>query len=379
MGNSKLQVYNSFNSELEELWLDFQSKNSFYLFQTHDWLKYWFTCVGKPSYSLEVFIILVTKNDNVVAIFPFCIRRIFSINILEFIGGGQSDYNEPLISLDISKDEYTEIWDSVLVVIKTNDVYEFQRIPDRGVNNQFISHIKVTDRGASYSLNFCKGTDIKSYVSKRLLKDNARMVRRLSESGSLKYVFATSISQYDEIVEVCLNQKEKRYIATGARNIFNDKNVFNFYKNLFKSIHLSADVNIHLSALILDEVILATHLGAVYEDRFYYLLPTFAAGEYEKYSPGRLLLEYLVNWSLYNKLNIFDFTVGSESYKKKWCNQEMLIYRHLSSNSIKGLLYVKIKQIILWGKNNIITRSFAMYVIKYIHGLKYFLMNSTQR
>ena len=34
----------------------------------------------------------------------------------------------------------------------------------------------------------------------------------------------------------------------------------------------------------------------------------------------------------------------------------MLIYRHLSSNTLKGILYVIIVKIILWGKNNKNTR-----------------------
>ena len=360
MKNIKLQIYNTFDGELENLWLEFQARNSCYLFQTYQWLKYWFTTVGEPSLSIKLFVIIVTEGNNVVAIFPFGIRTSCSIKILEFIGGGQCDYNEPLISHNVSEVEYVGIWKQVLDKVKANDVYEFQRIPYRR-DKCFLSNlINVEKIGISYSLEFSKETDISSYISKRLLKDNARMVRRLSEKGDLKYVIVNNEQQFSSIVDVCINQKMDRYNTTGARNIFLDENIMNFYKKLFEGIECNGDVCVHLSALMLDDEVLATHLGAIYGDKFYYLIPTFSSGKYDKYSPGRLLLEYLVSWSINNNLKVFDFTVGAESYKNKWCNQEMPIYSHLSSNSIKGFLYVCVIKIILWGKGNKYTRALAM-------------------
>ena len=46
-------------------------------------------------------------------------------------------------------------------------------------------------------------------------------------------------------------------------------------------------------------------------------MPTFAT-EWKSYSPGRLLLEYLIQWSIEQRLKVFDFTVGDEEYKKEW-------------------------------------------------------------
>ena len=54
---------------------------------------------------------------------------------------------------------------------------------------------------------------------------------------------------------------------------------------------------------------------------------------------GRIHLEKLTEWAINNKVSEFDFTIGSETYKNLWCNNEMDIYRHLKMRSFRGIGY----------------------------------------
>ena len=47
----------------------------------------------------------------------------------------------------------------------------------------------------------------------------------------------------------------------------------------------------------------------------------------------------LLEWSINNKLSIFDFTIGGEAYKKIWCNQEISLYYSLKPMTLKGKVY----------------------------------------
>ena len=63
-----------------------------------------------------------------------------------------------------------------------------------------------------------------------------------------------------------------------------------------------------------------------------------------KYSPGRLLISLLIKWSISKKIDIFDFTLGDENYKKSWCNNESQLYNYLYLNSFKGFfLFILLK------------------------------------
>ncbi len=62
--------------------------------------------------------------------------------------------------------------------------------------------------------------------------------------------------------------------------------------------------------------------------------------ELEKYSPGRLLLENLLEWCFSKRLEIFDFTGGGEAYKLEWANVEVLLFKYELSLTLKGKLFM---------------------------------------
>lgn len=51
-------------------------------------------------------------------------------------------------------------------------------------------------------------------------------------------------------------------------------------------------------------------------------------------------MEYFIIWCLENGIEIFDFTVGEDAYKKDCCNQEMKLYEYRESKSFKGTCYI---------------------------------------
>ena len=147
---------------------------------------------------------------------------------------------------------------------------------------------------------------------------------------------ASDENEFKEIVDELIFQKEQRYNQTGARNIFLNNSVKEFYQKMY--LLIKRGINVHLSALSLDGEILAAHLGIHYNDQFYYLMPSFNDHKkWKKFSLGRLHLEELIHWAIENKVNKYDFTIGAESYKKIWCNNEMSIYNHIKLISCRGL------------------------------------------
>ena len=48
-------------------------------------------------------------------------------------------------------------------------------------------------------------------------------------------------------------------------------------------------------------------------------MPSYDAA-WDRLSPGRLLLDHLIEWSFCQGLGEFDFTIGDEPYKATFCN-----------------------------------------------------------
>ena len=51
-----------------------------------------------------------------------------------------------------------------------------------------------------------------------------------------------------------------------------------------------------------------------------------------KASPGRLLLEHLIECSFREGLRAFDFTIGDEPYKASFCNVSDELYRRMTAD-----------------------------------------------
>ena len=130
--------------------------------------------------------------------------------------------------------------------------------------------------------------------------------------------------ELETITETMIEQKRRRYHETGVYDIFNQEASCNFF--LGASQRLGQSGIVHVSALYCGETIIATHWGIQRDRYFYFIMPTYAGEEWQKYSPGRLLLENLLEWCFENNFAIFDFTIGGEIYKRDWCNIFRLLF-----------------------------------------------------
>ena len=335
------KIFNEFNYELKSLWESFDASSDSYAFQSYEWQNYWNQKVGQPKYNLALFIIVCFIDDEVHAIFPLGIKKTMGARVLEFLGSGESDYSVPILKTNLEANSFSHIWDNVLKLLPPHDIVYFRNIPKLINNgkNHLLKNINVKLSGSSHSAKLPDTVeDYFSTLSQRMLKDNRRMRKKLSEMGDLKFVRLNKPNEFSETLETLIEQKISRYMSSNVRNIFSDNIIKNFYLNIHELLHRG--FGIHLSALMLDDEILATHLGIWHLDRFYYLMPTFNQDpKWNKFSLGRLHLEELIRWSIENRISTFDFTIGSENYKNIWCDSDMAIYKYLKVKSWRGIIY----------------------------------------
>jgi CelD/BcsL family acetyltransferase involved in cellulose biosynthesis len=93
--------------------------------------------------------------------------------------------------------------------------------------------------------------------------------------------------------------------------------------------------SIHLSALKLDEQILAANWGFVFAGRFYGLMAGYDR-TWKRYAPGRLLSEYLIRWAAEEGLALLDFGVGDEPYKLSYCDVHWPLSDAMLPAKLKG-------------------------------------------
>lgn len=124
----------------------------------------------------------------------------------------------------------------------------------------------------------------------------------------------------------------------GVKDFLEKKENREFYINLPTVISSTAKIN--CSTLTLNNEVIALHWGVTEGDTFFYLMPAYNTLKWSKFSPGKLLLEDLLEWSNKNQFSSFDFTGGEEAYKKIWSNNSFSMHEINHPFSTRGQIYL---------------------------------------
>lgn len=355
------------DASLRLLWEKMEEKNSFSVFQSFLWHKNWFEKIASKDKNLKI-IIKVAFIDNLpVAIFPLILKTKYFNTIIEFFGQDQFDYKTPIFDKNIN---IFEVWQKINESLPKHDVKYLDKIPSHisGCSNPFASLNFSKSLQESFQIDLPSNIENLSFISKSSKSQTLRRRRRIAERGELKFIVCDSSKDYKKIIAETFEQKEHRYIETGVRNILAKDDVKNFYESLYLSD--LGKIKIHLSYLSLNNEILATHLGFIYDDTFYWIFPSFKRSNFDKYSPGRILLYELIIQSIECGLKKFDFTVGSEDFKKKWSNNSTNLITYYDYNSLKGFIFCKTLRVINFIKNHPHLRLFIMNINKKIRFIR---------
>ena len=348
--NFKINIYQSFNESLKIIWEDFEKESINYCFQNYYWLEHWYSNTSKKK-KIEIYILLIHQNDKLIMILPFCIQKKNGLKLLRWLGEEQADYMNGLFLKNNSIDErnFLELWKLIKKQIPSFDLVYFEKQPEylENMHNPFVRYLNAKKNYISNSIMLDNSLDIflKKNLKKKFVDDTKRRSKHLSNKGKVEFKIYENDNNLEKkkITEEMIKQKILRINDLKLKNILN-RNAQDFYLNFDNSQFTHGQL--HISSLNLDGKILSIHWGVVYKNIFYHLMPTISKTEFMKFAPGRLLLFHLVQWSIDNKINKFDFTIGDESYKKDWANVNNYLFNYFESNSYKSYpiyLYLFIK------------------------------------
>lgn len=366
---NNIKLFNEFNGELIDDWEKLDQSGDFSIFQSHQWLRCWWNTFKNTNTSLQI---VVVKNDNIpLILLPLMITtNALKLKKLTFLAQNYSDYNYAILSKNLNLDnfDFEKIWFKIIKKLPRFDILYFSKQPEKinNFNNKIIFSGKSYFHLKSYHINLKNNwNEYYTGLKSKFRLDSRRQTRKLKQIGELRFFVADSIEDKINITRKMIDQKSRRYDETGVRNIFNEKNNVNFYLNLAKSESLKS--MLHISALILNDKIIATHFGFNFKNKFYYLMPTFESGEWRKFSSSRLLLEFLIQYSFESKFQEFDFTIGGETYKKNWCNSEKKYYQTINYFSFYGWFNYKYMILKIKVKSDKKLSKFANFLFKILN------------
>lgn len=340
MKATKARLLGSF-AEAEPIWRRLEAEVPQFPFQSYDWMEAWQSTVGQARGVSLSLVLVESPEGQPWMLLPLGIQDRPLGRVLSWLGGSMTDYMGPLISRHCPEEQlrsgFLPLWRSIASCVGPFTFAHLERQPKRicGRSNPFL---RLDAReNPSQCHHTVLGRDWESYyrskTSSRTRQTDRKKLRKLEGHGPVEFVILKGRAEMEELLPTFFAQKSRSYQELGVEDLFADPQQRAFIQKMTRK-----ESSVHFSCLKVGARIAATHWGLLHEGRFYCLLPTYERSDLTVYSPGSLLRTRLMQWCCENGVEIFDFTVGDEPYKERWCEVSQPLYDSLLPGSAWGLV-----------------------------------------
>jgi len=327
-------------ADVAPLWRQLQENPSHYAFQSLEWLECW--QAAEPSPAAPRIVVVCTATGQPLLIMPLCIRLRYGLRQLTFMAEEVSDYHAPLVAPDFAHHcppgSFEPLFQAILARLPEVDYVSFRWMPEviEGVANPMAEITGCTHGLTAFQARL--PAHFEAFLTrkrKKIHQDTNRQIKRLKELGPVVIERVTEPEEIATTVRTMLDQKAQRFPrksgpAEAAFRQFAEK----FYARI--GAIRSPGSEGHVTRITCNGQIIATHIGILHGQRFYYIMPSFEAEGWGRYSPGRILMEHLIRECIEQGVHTFDMTIGAEAYKRDWVDGDMKLFDVARGLSLKG-------------------------------------------
>lgn len=319
---------------LEAEWRTFEKTAVCTPFQHFDWVANLLT--SPPDAQGAVFVLGRHKG---------ILRAVFPLSLVDgsltWLGERWNNYNAPLIAPELfaalDQNGVDRMWAQIRKTLGTVSVSLLRRQPSRlGLApNPFSLWAMVREPTFAYARTL--GDDWESFYaslhSSGTRRGLARKRFRLAQEGRLESVrIEDPAGLYDHMLRM-LEWKSAQVDAMGRRNCFARIES----RELFARYAASHPDKIRVYALHLDNRPIAiTFLLEGKRDLLLYQM-AYEDGPTARYSPGRLLLNDIMQAMIAEGYELLDFSVGDDAYKREICDRITCMTNSFAAHSTVGV------------------------------------------
>src|SRR5437588_1642298 len=266
---------------------------------------------------------------------------------LTWLASDLSDYNAPILDQNyqdkLPPERFPALWNDIVALLCSGlvdriDFVEFQKMPETigNIRNPFLSlPVALNANGAHLTSLGSSWEEFYARRSSATRRRDRTKLRKLASYGGISFIEPKEEKEIERTLNVLFEQKSRSLAQMGARNIF----AFPGYREFFLEIATNLKLRdlIHISRLNIGATVGAVNLGLTFRGCFYHVLMSYEQGEIARFGPGTAHLRELLRRAIERGYSRFDFTIGDESYKKEWCDQELKLFDYMAATSWWGI------------------------------------------
>ena len=358
----ELSLHEDMDAVAEE-WCAFEAHADLTPFQKFGWLGAWQRNIGVLQGARPAIVFGRSHAGELLFILPLSVDRDGFLRRLTWLGADLADYNAPLLapafSHIVAPNEFTPLWRAVVSLINGCsrlgfDLVELRKMPETvGTQRNPFMDLAVTPN-ASGAHRSALAENWESYYGKRSSATRRRdrtKLNRLAAHGEVSFVEPDEPGDIERTLETLFDQKARSFARMGVRDLFSRPGHRDFYLDI--ALNPALRDTVHVSRLQVGDEIAATNLGLTMRGCYYYLLASYQDSELARFGPGAAHLRELLRTAIERGFHHFDFTIGDESYKRDWCDEELKLFDHAAAQRAIALPVVAAKAMLLGAKRTI--------------------------
>ncbi len=328
-------------AETSELWNALRANALSTPYQSPGLLGPWQTHVADNEGFETAVVVARDEAGRPVALLPLGVRVRLGVRVARFMGGSHTNYNLMVIRLDaldaFTPDECRRLLTEAARALRL-DCYALRNQPYawEGVQNPFAGLPRQPSPDSGYRGPLAPTLDdhLKLFMSSKARSNQRRKMRRFEERGTPRIYRADLPHERARLLDAYLTQKGEQFAARGIPNVFERPGVRNFLADA-AAIDGGAPT-IDLYGFDLDDEVIAVTGGVSDGARYCGMFISITGSEHSKYSPGEMLMNFVVEDAIRRGIRTFDLGVGAAPYKRVYCPTEEPLFDSIFGVTAKG-------------------------------------------
>lgn len=313
------------------------------VFQSHAWIDAWWRTATRRE-ERDLVIGLVWNGAELEAVLPFATIRRRGVTVLEWAAKEHSDYGDALLGPDRNRDAVSALWWEIAATGRFDMLYLNRLLPDAAMRSIIASDVaagtlRPNHRSEiSYRVagNWQRGADWFEAQSKKTRQNYRRGRKFMEEAGELRFRLMEPGEALEPVLDRVAALKRKWLARHGRASDLFDEGA----PALAALVDVMRRLGIlHVFVLELAGTVVAVSINVVQRRRMMAFITTYDP-EFERASPGMVLMMDYIQWSIDQGLEMVDFMCGGEDFKRRFATESETLDSVTGARTLMGRLAV---------------------------------------
>ncbi|MDA9401687.1 GNAT family N-acetyltransferase [Bradyrhizobium sp. CCBAU 45389] len=327
--------------EAEAIWRAFEEPGHLFTpYQRFDLLGPWQRQVGAHEGARPFIVIARNADRQPLLLLPLALRQSHGVRTACFMGGKHTTFNMGLWNAEFAGEAGTADLHALLAPLRAHvDVLALTQQPLRWCDqhNPFAALPRQSAINGCPLLTMEPGGPPASRISNSFRRRLKSKEKKLQSLAGYRYHLATTDADVTRLLDWFFRVKPARMAEQKLPNVFAEPGVEQFVRSACLSPRGEGRV-IDIHALECDDEVIAIFAGVADGQRFSMMFNTYTMSENARYSPGLILMRYIIDRYGERGYRSLDLGIGSDEYKRMFCKDDEDIFDSFVPLTSRGKL-----------------------------------------